>query len=240
MQFANLLGEPIELVVDRLPSTWQAGIVGLTRDALEKAAEVAIATFSNPSPERASLPTQANNLLHRLAVSVTGAGGGAFGLPALAIELPISTTIMLRSIADIARAEGEDLSDPETKLACIEVFALGGRTPDDDAADSAYYLARTGLAKLVSDAAEYLARGGAEAAAPVIAAVIGRIAARFQIQVAEKAAAQAAPIVGAAGGALVNNLFIGHFQSMARGHFTVRRLERTYSLELVETAYRRL
>jgi hypothetical protein len=33
---------------------------------------------------------------------------------------------MLRSIADIARSEGEDLSDPEAALSCVEVFALGG------------------------------------------------------------------------------------------------------------------
>jgi hypothetical protein len=33
---------------------------------------------------------------------------------------------MLRSIADIARSEGEDLADPETALVCAELFALGG------------------------------------------------------------------------------------------------------------------
>jgi hypothetical protein len=34
--------------------------------------------------------------------------GGGFGLAALPVELPISTIIMLRSIGDIARSEGED------------------------------------------------------------------------------------------------------------------------------------
>ena len=42
------------------------------------------------------------------------------------MELPISTVIMLRSMGDIARAEGEDLRDPETALSCLQVFALGG------------------------------------------------------------------------------------------------------------------
>lgn len=245
MQFANVLGSPIETLVTGLPESWQAGIVGLTREALEKATDIAISTLTAPAkPAKAGpgagLPLPSNAMLHRLAVSLTGAAGGAFGLPALAIELPISTTIMLRSIADIARGEGEDLADPATKLACIEVFALGGRSGSDDAAESAYYLSRAGLAKVVSEAVEYLARGGAEAAAPAIAVVIARVASRFQIQVTEKAAAQAAPLVGAAGGALLNNLFIGHFQSVARGHFTVRRLERIYTPELIEAAYRRL
>ena len=40
--------------------------------------------------------------------AASGAAGGAFGLASLPVELPVSTTIMLRSIADIARAEGED------------------------------------------------------------------------------------------------------------------------------------
>ena len=53
----------------------------------------------------------------------------------------------------------------------------------------------------------------------------------------EKAAAQAIPIVGAAGGAVINLLFIDHFQTMARGHFTVRRLERQHGVDAVREAY---
>ena len=231
VQIANVIGTPIEKAIERLPKSWQENIVGISRDALQKAADVAIWTINPATP----LPTK--DLLHKLAVSVTGAAGGAFGLPAFAIELPISTTIMLRSIADIARCEGEDLRTPKAKLACLEVFALGGRTSSDDAAESAYYLARAALGKAVTEAAEYLAKGGAEAAAPPLLRFITRVAARFQIQVTEKAAVLAAPVVGAVGGALINNFFMSHFQNMARGHFTVRRLERTYSPALIEAAY---
>jgi len=42
------------------------------------------------------------------------------------VELPISTAMMLRSIADIAHSQGEDLEDMEARLSCLEVFALGG------------------------------------------------------------------------------------------------------------------
>ena len=234
MQIANLIGTPVEKAIEWLPKNWREGISGISRDALEKAADVAIWTI-NPAT---AVPT--NDLLHKLAVSLTGAAGGAFGLPALAIELPISTTIMLRSIADTARSEGENLRTPEAKVACVAVFALGGRKSDDDAAESAYYLTRAALGKAVTEAVEYLARGGVDATAPAVVRFITRVAVRFQIQVTEKAAAQAAPIVGAAGGALINNLFMSHFQNMARGHFTVRRLERTYSPEIIQAAYRDL
>lgn len=69
---------------------------------------------------------------------------------------------------------------------------------------------------------------------------IAEIANRFGIQVSEKAAAQAIPALGAAGGALINTLFIDHFQDMARGHFIVRRLERTHGEETIKTLYAEL
>jgi len=50
----------------------------------------------------------------------------------------------------------------------------------------------------------------------------------FSIQVSEKAAAQAVPAIGAAGGAIINPLFIDQFQDMTYGHFIIRRLERKY------------
>jgi hypothetical protein len=48
------------------------------------------------------------------------------------------------------------------------------------------------------------------------------------VVVSQKLAADVIPVVGALGGAAVNAAFIDHFQMLARGHFTVRRLERIY------------
>lgn len=50
-------------------------------------------------------------------------------------------------------------------------------------------------------------------------------------------AAKSIPAIGAVLGATVNTLFIDHFQQMAQGHFTVRRLERKYGMEAVRAAY---
>jgi len=60
------------------------------------------------------------------------------------------------------------------------------------------------------------------------------------VNVSEKVAAQAVPVIGAAGGVAINVMFIDHFQEMARGHFIVRRLERTYDPQLVRAEYERL
>ncbi len=42
------------------------------------------------------------------------------------------------------------------------------------------------------------------------------------------------------GGAVINTLFIDHFQDMARGHLIVRRLERIYGSDEVKKEYGRL
>jgi len=178
-------------------------------------------------------PRSNSQFLHRVLATASGAAGGTFGLAALPVELPVSTTIMLRSIADIARSEGEDLSDPETALACVEVFALGGRPGSADASESGYFAVRGMLAKTVTEAARFVAeRGVLKEGAPILLKFVTQVAARFGLVVTQKVAAQALPLVGALGGAAVNYAFIEHFQDVARGHFTVRRLERLCSAAL--------
>jgi hypothetical protein len=186
-------------------------------------------------------PHAASHFLHKALATASGAAGGAFGLASLAIELPVSTIIMLRSIADIARSEGENLSDPETALSCIQVFALGGRAGSADASESGYFAVRGMLAKSVTEAARFIAeRGITEQGAPVLIRFLSQVASRFGVVVTQKVAAQSIPIVGALGGAVVNYAFIDHFQEMAKGHFTVRRLERAYGAETVRAEYERI
>jgi hypothetical protein len=148
---------------------------------------------------------------------------------------------MLRSIADVARSEGELIRTPATRLACIEVFALGGRTTSDDASESAYFVTRSAIAAQMREAAAYLSRKGAtKEAVPALVKLLTTVLTRFNIQVEEKVLLQAIPVVGAVGGAVINVMFIDHFQDMARGHFIVRRLERKYSPEIVEHWYRKI
>ncbi|WP_172152570.1 MULTISPECIES: EcsC family protein [Pseudomonas] len=230
----DLIGTPIEKGIECLPDGWQEKIAKATNSSLSKSLEWATNTMDSESAD--SYPK-----LHMATVAATGAIGGAFGLSAIAIELPISTTVMLRSIADIARANGEKITDAEVRLQCLSVFSLGGNSKSDDAAESGYYAVRASLASLVTEAASHLAgKQAGEAIAekiPALLSFIAKIAARFNIQVSEKAMAQLVPIIGAAGGAIINTLFIDHFQGISRGHFTVRRLERIYGEETVRKAY---
>ena len=232
-----LAGAPVEKGMKLLPKRWQKSVHGATEKALMKALEIAIRTLGEKRLSSAS-----SNKLHKLAVAASGAVGGAFGIAALGIELPVSTTLILRSIADIAASEGEDPRRIDTRLACLTVFALGSpKDSRDDAAESGYFAARSALASAVTEASKHLAQKGlAKGTSPALIRLVSLISARFGIVVSEKAAAQLIPVIGAAGGALINTIFIGHYQDMARGHFIVRRLEKIHGDEPVRIAYERL
>jgi hypothetical protein len=233
-RLTNMVGKPIELIGYALPTAASNAISAATTKALEAGLKVALMTMRKN-------PRGGSQLLHKALATASGAAGGAFGLATLPIELPVSTIIMLRSIADIAQSEGEDLSDPEAALSCVEVFALGGRTGSDDASESGYFAVRGLLAKSVTEAARYVAQRGVVAeGAPVLVRFLTQVASRFGVVVSQKVAAQAFPIIGALGGAAVNYAFLEHFQDVARGHFTVRRLERVYGKDLVKQEYARL
>jgi hypothetical protein len=232
-RLSNIVGKPIELVRQALPAGASDAIAAATTKGLDAALKVALHTVRN---ERQA----GSRLLHKALAATSGAVGGSFGLIALPIELPISTIIMLRSIIDIARSEGEDLADPETALSCVQVFALGGGAREDDVSESAYYAVRTVLAKSVGEASRFIAqRGLAAEGAPVLVKFITQIGSRFGVVVSQKLAAQAVPLIGALGGAAVNYAFIDHFQEVARAHFTIRRLERRYGKDAVRDAYER-
>ncbi|HUB05811.1 MAG TPA: EcsC family protein [Myxococcales bacterium] len=223
------LGRPLERGLARLPDRAKRLVEAGTYKSLETALRLALGTLPEPAA------SDSRDGLHQAAVALTGASG-FFGLAALPFELPITTGLMLRSIADIARSYGEDLRDPGARLACLEVFALRGGGGQD--APVGYFGVRTVLSRTLREAALYLASGGAaEAEAPILVKLIAQIAERFGLSVSERAAATAVPIVGAVGGAAVNFVFLRHFQELAHGHFTVRRLERAYGEAAVKAAY---
>jgi hypothetical protein len=233
-RLSHVAGRPIALLGQALPQAASAAISRATEAALTRALRYALKTI----PKDAAGP---ETRVHRALAALSGAMGGALGLSAVLVELPISTTIMLRAIARIAQSEGEDLSDPETALACIEVFALGGRSGSEHLHESGYFAVRAALARSLSGAVRQVAeRGVIDEGASAIVRLLSQIGSRFGVAVSQKVAAQAVPVLGALGGAAVNTAFIDHFQTLARGHFTVRRLERIYGKVPVRVAYDRI
>jgi hypothetical protein len=234
---AELLGHPIERGIHNLPPSVQHAIAKATESTLKLGLTVAVASLESTGQRT---PMRRSALLwHRVAGGVAGAAGGFFGLIALPAELPISTLIILRAIADVARSEGENLTELEPRMACLEVLALSGGQPmSPRSAETGYYAARIGMAQSFKKAVEHVGRQGlSKQVAPPVAEWLTRVAARYSTRVSHKVVAKAIPFVGAASGAAINSLFVQHFQDVARAHFTIRRLERAYGAEPVHHAY---
>ncbi len=233
-RLAALAGKPVGLIQRALPAAASTAVAKAAQLALERALEVALFSLKDRR-------LTGGRKFHSGLACTSGAIGGAFGLLALAVELPVTTTIMLRAIATIAREEGEDLADPRTGLACLEVFALGASTVDRELPESDYFAVRAALARGVVEVADFVIdKSAVREGAPVVVRFLAQVASRFGIVVTEKVMAQAVAVVGAVGGAAINLAFIEHFQDVARGHFTIRRLERIYGADLVRAEYNRI
>lgn len=238
MKLTGVLGAPVEKMIARLPDFATGKINDATQLALRKCLNIALRTLGKPQTPDAE-PDKPSNLLHKLAVATTGAAGGAFGFLALPVELPVTTTLIFRSVCDIARSEGEDLGSVDTQLQCLAVLGMGGNADKrEEDADLGYFVLRGALAQAISKASSDITTKGITAhSSAAVFKLVQTVASRFSVQVTEQMAAKSIPAIGAVLGATVNTLFIDHFQQMAHGHFTVRRLERKYGPVAVKAAY---
>jgi hypothetical protein len=231
-QLADYAGQPIARALRLMPRAASDRFNKIVEAAILRSLHIAIRSIE---PQSKKPPAQ------RTASFLAGVSGGLsgfFGFAALPIELPVTTTLMLRAIADIARHHGEDLSTLEARLACVEVFALGSPSPRGRRTDIGYYAARALISRLAGDATALLAeRSVANISAPVVGGLVTEIATRFGVVVSERSAASALPVLGAVGGATINMIFMNHFQRVARGHFAIRRLERQYGAAVVRRLY---
>jgi hypothetical protein len=226
---SSALGSPLEAGFRRLAPGVRQRLEQATDAALERALETAIATLD---------PLPASAARHRAMTVGLGAAGGFFGPAGLVVELPVTTVLLLRTIADVARREGERLDDLDARIACLEIFALGSPSPEDDAAETGFFELRAALALELARGGGPLATlwGGSSAGAALVQA----LARRFGVVVTQKAAARAVPVVGAVTGASLNALFFEHYLDVARGHFVRRRLERRWGRMLVAEEYARI
>lgn len=235
-RLTELVGIPITASLKMLPDVAEDAVYAAIDKSLRVALDVALRTLGDDSVKTG----KPRLLTHKLLAGLSGAAGGAFGGASIAAELPVSTVLILRSVADIARSEGEDLSSVEARLACLQVFALDPGKPDrvEDDTEIGYFAVRAAMAKQIRDASQFVLKHGmADTAAPPLVKLVAHIGKRFGVVVSQKLAAQAIPVIGAIGGALINSYFIDHYQDLARAHFTIRRLERTHGEGLVREAY---
>jgi hypothetical protein len=202
-------GTQIEQQLARLPPGMQARIERATALGLERAYGVARATGSAPLGSR-SVPLAA----------VAGAIGGAGGLATALAELPLTITLILRTIREVAREHGFDPDDPAIRREALRVFASGSPIARDDGVNTAFIGARLTLT------------------GPALNRMIATLAPRIAAALGPKVAAQAIPVLGAAAGAAVNAAYVAHFRELAAVRFGLLALAQRHDPVLVLDAFR--
>ncbi|WP_299385827.1 EcsC family protein [uncultured Lacinutrix sp.] len=231
MRNINLVGDTIESKIKMVPEKYIQKLQQATESILMGIVKTNLLTisknkkFSKPSSKTYKAVVTGSGFLSGLFGSASG-----IGTPIFISELTLTTKFIMRSIMDIARSQGEDLYSTDTQMACLEVFALGGDSKNDDGLEASYYTLRAGLSSFINNAS--LSGSGA------IANLISKIATRYSITISEKFVAQAVPVLGGIGGGTINYVFIDHFQNMATAHFTIKKLEKKYGKELIEKVYK--
>lgn len=198
IQLLNMIGARAESLLDRLPGEMRARLGEGTVEALRLAGRAA-------NRSRDVLGEQPG-WLSRAVTTAMGAAGGFGGLPSAMAELPITTTILLRAIQDVAIEHGFDPTEQGVQFDCIQVFAAAGPLTHDDGSDLAFLGTRITVT-------------GA-----TLQTLIARVAPRLATVLGQKLAAQTVPILGAAAGAATNYAYTNYYQHMAHVHFGLRRL----------------
>ncbi|MCI5131500.1 MAG: DUF697 domain-containing protein [Candidatus Electrothrix sp. EH2] len=231
VRLATLFGDAAENIVRRFSRQRRRQIEDVCLVGLEKTWEFSLTTLSAPGTPSASKKQ------HRRYAILSGAVGGA-GIATLFAELPVTTVIMMRAIADVAKSEGEDFHRIDTKRACLQVFALGGDNSAAASCTSGYYASRDLLAQPFNQSARYVAKKGAAGmGAPFAVQLIAKIAVHYQTWLSARTAAAAVPIAGAVMGAGINVVYLNYLHDKAQGHFIIRRLEKKYGPDRIAQEY---
>ncbi len=203
LAWTDLVQRAQDAVEDTLWSSYDFATTGLA----------AVPRIARPKAPR-------GNSAHRLVAAASGVASGFVGLPGVLFDIPFTTTTILRSIGEVARDNGEDLADEDTKRACLEVLAYGSPNDADDETEIGYWATRIGTNHLA------------------VNLLIRSAAGRFGLVLSEKFLTQAIPVIGAITGGALNYAFTEYYQQMAQVHFCLRALDRrTHQPEAVRAAF---
>lgn len=204
LQVLNLLGTRAENLLERLPDPIKERLESATQHALGVAIDAAQAS-------RDRVPDQ-GPWIDRAVTTTMGAAGGFGGLPTALSELPVTTTLLLRTIQGVARSHGFDPADSHVRAECLTVFAAAGPLERDDGANMAFLAARVTLT------------------GQSVQTILARVAPRLATVLGHKLAAQAVPFLGAAAGAATNYAYTAYYQEVAEVHFGLRALARDHEI----------
>ncbi len=198
MRLLNALGGQTEDLMRRLPS-------GL-RNSVELAVLQALHLAVRGAEQSRRVVKDQSAQTNRWVSATMGMAGGAAGLPGALIELPATTTFLLRSIQGVAEGYGFDTATESVRFDAVEVFASAGPMRHDDGADTGFLTLRLGVS------------------GTGLSQLIAAVAPRLAVALGPKLAAQMVPVLGAFAGGSINYLYAGYYQEMAHVQFALRRL----------------
>lgn len=198
MDILATIGGSAQGLIEKLPSFIRSRLDDIALSVLNRAFKVA-SRSRNYVRDR-------GDWFNRLASTVSGAAGGMAGLPGAVVELPVTVTMLLRAILEIAEEHGFDPDSEETRMEALRVFASAGPMADDDSTDLGLLAARLSITGQTAQG------------------IIARVAPRFAPVLGQKLAAQATPVFGAVAGASINYTFARYYQEIARVHFGLLRM----------------
>lgn len=198
VQLLNTLGSGAESLLERLPGPVRDNLQSGTEQALQLAMRAA-------NRSRDAVPDQAAWVNTAVATAM-GAAGGFGGISTAVVELPATTTLLLRSIQGVARAEGFDPTAQNVQFDCIRVFSAAGPLRKDDGADLGFLATRMAVT------------------GPALRAAIASVSPKLAAVLGQKLAAQTLPVLGSVAGATTNLVYAKYYQQIASVHFGLRRL----------------
>lgn len=198
VKLLNRLGGSAESLLEQLPEPVRNGLTGATEQALWFAVHAA-------QGSRRAVPDQ-KPWVNTAVTTAMGAAGGLGGVSTALMELPATTTMLLRSIQGAAAREGFDPAEENVKFDCVQVLSAAGPLSYDDGADLGFFSVRLTLT------------------GPAMQRLIAAVAPRLSVVLGQKLAAQSVPVLGALAGGGTNYIYTRYYQQIARVHFGLRRL----------------
>lgn len=210
MRLLNGLGNKVEDKLTFLPAPLRDRALTLTEGALTAAYGAA------------SLGGRMGHMggrSQKALASVAGAVGGFGGMATSVAEIPVTITLILHAIQEVAVRHGFDPAEEGTRREVLRTFAAGSPMAQDDGINTAFIGARLTLT------------------GPALHSMITNVAPKIAATLGQKLAAQAVPVLGAVVGAGLNLAYISYYRELAEVRFTLLRLAQDHGAEAVSQAF---
>ncbi|HYX37751.1 MAG TPA: EcsC family protein [Oligoflexus sp.] len=251
LRLTQCMGKQVGHLQHSAPHATQRLIKRAVHLSLKTALRLAIGTLPYQQHGSSSWPeiisgTKRSRWKHTAAVATAGAVGGTLGTAGLMLEIPLTTSVMLRSIASTAQKWGYDLKDPEVQLHCLYVFSLGFTADKDHVGLGPGYIdTRLAWHGMIRELAGFIGSHSLKdvfvalerGTLPALAKLVSLLIPSLERAIMKNILSKSLPVLGALSSAVINATYCGYYSQAAQYHFGLMHLEAQHSLDLVQNQY---